>query len=61
MSGLFGGPDIPTVQAEQPRRTAERLEGGRPEDRRKRRAQASILTRDWNKPKLAEKGLLGLQ
>jgi hypothetical protein len=61
MSGLFGGPDIPTVQAEQPRRTAERVAGGRPEDRRKKQAQASILTRDWNKPKLGEWGMTGLQ
>jgi hypothetical protein len=62
MSGLFGGsPDIPSVQASpMATKTAERVEDLTADGRRKKRQAASILTRDWGKPKLSEQGMLGM-
>ena len=58
MSALFSTPDMPTATAESqmPSRTAERIED--PERKRKNKlAGASIMTRDWNKPKLGTPGM----
>lgn len=59
---IFGGgtPDLPAVEAQNPSRTADRVDtvtGG--VDRQKQLA-ASMITRAWDEPTLSNKGLLGL-
>jgi hypothetical protein len=59
--GRIEAPEMPSVQAEQPKRTAAAMKQP-PTDKgtlRSLRMGASILTEDWEKPKLGRKALLG--
>lgn len=64
MSGLFGGGggvDIPSRQAENVSRTAERVDTGSEASRRRReRRRASLLTRDFAPAQLGVPGLTGV-
>lgn len=60
---LFGGggdDDMPAVQAEQAKRTAEPVEQISEQAKRGKRRAASMVTRDWGKPKLGYAGMLGM-
>ena len=66
MSGimdLFGGgtdePEMPSIQAEQAKRTAEPIEQLSEEAKKSRRMAASMITKGWETPKLGAAGLLG--
>ncbi len=64
ITDLFGGGDddfeMPVAQAEQAVRTAEPLEQVSEQARKNKRLAASMLTKDWGKPKLGAAGLLGM-
>ena len=62
ITDLFGGggDDMPVVQAEQAKRTAEPIKGLTDEAKRNRRLAASMITKDWGKPKLGAAGMLGM-
>ena len=65
VAGAFGGggPDIPasaTAARTKPAKTAARVEPVSDSDRKKKRLQASFLTKGFVTPKLSKPGLLGL-
>lgn len=63
LAGLFGGKDdfeMPKIQAEQAKRTAEPLEQLSEAAKKSRRLAASFLTQDFKKPKLGKSGILGV-
>jgi hypothetical protein len=67
MGGMFGMPMMPSKAAlmggqaggENPKQTAMALDQSS-ERRRRRRMEASVLTRDWAKPKLGTPALFGM-
>ena len=65
VSNLFGGgdddvPELPSQKAENPKRTAAPLGQLSEEARKKRRFQASSVTRGFAPAQLSQPGLLGL-
>ena len=63
VSGLFGGgeqPELPSVKAENLRKTATAVDQTPEDARKKRLREASFLTRGLDAPRLSNPGLLGL-
>lgn len=63
MSSLFGAAErisMPSAQAQQAVRTAEPVDQLSEQARKNRRRQASLLTKDWSKPKLGYGGMTGM-
>ena len=63
-SGAFskGSTDMPKMEAEQAVKTAEKAPGAGLSEREKknRRLQASMLTKDWGQPNIGKAGLMGI-